>query len=250
MNNRDYVAALEKGLAVVEAFDAASIRLTLSAVARKTGLTRAAARRYLLTLVTLGYAETDGKHFELTPRVLRLGYAYLSGATLPRIAQPILEQIGEQIHDVASLALLDGQDILFLAHSTNRRILSAAASVGTRFPAYCTAMGRALLACQQDAEIEKFLREVRPLKLTPKTCIGIRELREKVMQARSDGFAISDGELEVGMQAIAVPVKGVRGTAYLAISVSMHTGRLTADELIELVLPPLQTGANVLATML
>jgi IclR family pca regulon transcriptional regulator len=244
------VAALAKGLAVVEAFDAARPRATLSEVAHLTGLTRAAARRYLLTLVDLGYAESDGKHFWLTPRILRLGYAYLSSAPLPRLAQPVLEQVGEQTQEVASLALLDGHEILFVAHSANRRILSATAGLGTRFPAYCTAMGRVLLGALPEARLAGYLSEVRPVRLTPHTCTGLTELRREIARARDDGYAVSDGELEEGLRSIAVPVSNSRGAAELAMSVSLQAGRMSVAAMRERLLPPLRAAAAALARML
>lgn len=250
VSGRDFVGALEKGLAVIQALGAAESRLTLSDVARGTGLTRAAARRYLLTLTKLGYAEYDGRRFALTPLVLRLGYAYFSSAPLPKLAQPVLEKIGERIHEVVSIAVLDGTDVLFLGHSTRRRILSAAIGIGTRLPAYCTAMGRVLLANRTDAEIERLLKSIRPKKLTPKTRTGSRELLEEILKARRQGYAISDEELEVGLRSIAVPVTDSRGQTVVAIAVSLQAARMTPAQMIDRLLPELQSGRQRLATIL
>jgi len=250
LNERDFVGALAKGLSVIQALGAAGGRRTLSEVARGTRLTRAAARRYLLTLAKLGYAETDGKHFALTPLVLRLGYAYLSTASLPRLAQPVLEAIGEQTQEVASIAVLDGDDILFLARSAHRRIVSASTSIGTRLPAYCTAMGRVLLAGRTDAEIERFLKGIRPKKLTPKTKTEFRELLAEILRARRQGYAISDEELEIGLRSIAAPVTDSRGQTALAIAVSLQAARMTPAKMIERLLPALQSGKQALSAML
>ncbi len=160
INERDFVGSLEKGLGVIEAFDASNQKMTLSEVARKTGLTRAAARRYLLTLVNLNYAEHDKGLFSLAPRVLRLGYAYLSTASLPRLAQPVLEIVGGRTKEVASIAVFDGTEIVFLARSMNHRIVSATIGLGTPYPAYCTAIGRVLLASRPDAEVEHYLKNI------------------------------------------------------------------------------------------
>ncbi|MCL4798586.1 MAG: helix-turn-helix domain-containing protein [Burkholderiales bacterium] len=247
---RDFVAALEKGLAVVEAFGPACPQLTLSEVAHRTGLTRAAARRYLLTLARLEYAEYDGKRFSLTPRVLRLGYAFLSTSPLPKLVQPVLEAIGEKTQEVASVAILDGADILFLAHSRNRRIVSVASSVGSRFPAYCTAIGRVLLAGRPEADVERFLRTVRPRKLTSRTKTGYRELLQAVATARQHGYAVCDEELELGLRSIAVPVGNSRGETVLGMSISLQTARMSAARMVEQLLPVLRAGGQSLSAML
>jgi len=247
---RDFVGALEKGLAVIEAFDPASPQLTLSEVARRTGLTRAAARRYLLTLAKLKYAEYDGKRFSLTPRVLRLGYAFLATSPLPKLVQPVLETIGDKTQEVASVATLDGTEILFLAHSRNRRIVSVASGVGSRFPAYCTAMGRVLLASRPDPEVERLLKAIKPKKLTSKTKTGFRELLQEIRSAREHGYAVSDEELEIGLRSIAVPVANSRGETILAISVSLQAARMTPAQMVERLLPALESGRQALSPML
>lgn len=249
-NERDHVGALEKGLAVIEAFEASNSTLTLSEVARRTGLTRATARRYLLTLTRLNYAECDGKFFSLAPRVLRLGYAYLSTASLPKLAQPVLEAIGERTREVASIAILEGAEIAFLAHSANRRILSATFGLGTRLPAYCTAMGRVLLASRSDAEIEHFLKRIKPQKLTARTKTAQRELLAEIIRARTNGYSISDEELEIGLRSIAVPVTDSRGEVKLAMSVSLQSGRMTTAQMIQQILPALKSGSQSLSAML
>ena len=250
MKRRDFVSALEKGLGVIEALGANASRLTLSEVGRGAGITRAAARRYLLTLAALGYAEYDGQRFALTPRVLRLGYAYFSSASLPKLAQPVLERIGERTHEVASLAVLNGTEVLFLARSTRRRIVSATTGVGTRMPAYCSAMGRALLAQWPEPEIDAFLRSIPREKLTPKTKTGVRELLDEIAKVREQGYAISDEELEIGLRSIAVPVADSRGQSVVSIAVSLHAAHMTAAQMIKHVLPTLRSASDELAAML
>jgi IclR family pca regulon transcriptional regulator len=250
VNKRDLVAGLQKGLRIIEAFSASHPRLTLSEAARRAGVTRAAARRYLLTLASLGYAEFDGKLFSLTPRVLRLGYAFLSTASLPRLAQPVLEGLADQTREAASLSVLDGGDVLFIAHSAKRRLLSAMASIGTRLPAWCTAMGRVLLSGMQDEALDRWMKGLRPRKLTPKTLTSQRELMEQVLQARAQGYAINDEELEIGLRSIAVPVRNSRGDVVLALGISQQAARMTPAMMKQRLLPALQSGSTALSAVL
>ncbi len=250
MNARDFVAALQKGLGIIEAFSASHPRLTLSEAARRAKLTRAAARRYLLTLVSLGYAEYDGKFFSLTPRVLRLGYAFLSTASIPRLAQPVLEGLADQTREAASLSVLDGSDVLFIAHSAKRRLLSAMASIGTRLPAWSTAMGRVLLAGMEDPALDRWMKSQRPRKRTPKTVTDPRELAELVLRARADGYALNDEELELGLRSIAVPVKNSRGDVALALGISLQAARMTPAVMKQRLLPALQSGSAALSAVL
>ncbi|OGA66534.1 MAG: IclR family transcriptional regulator [Betaproteobacteria bacterium RIFCSPLOWO2_12_FULL_65_14] len=249
-NQRDFVAALHKGLGIIECFSASHPRLTLSDASRRAGMTRAAARRYLLTLASLGYADFDGKFFSLTPRILRLGYAYLSTASIPRLAQPVLETLADEAREAASLAVLDGSDVLFIAHSAKRRLLSAMASVGTRLPAWCTAMGRVLLAGMVDDALDRWLKGLRPRKLTPKTLTSQRELLERVLQARADGYAVNDEELEMGLRSIAVPVRNSRGDVVFALGISLQAARMTPAMMKQRLLPALQSGSAALSAML
>jgi IclR family pca regulon transcriptional regulator len=249
-HDRDFVAALEKGLAIIEAFDAALPELTLTAAARKTGLTRAAARRYLLTLVSLGYAESDGKSFRLLPRILRLGYAYLSTASLPKLAQPILDRVGERVREVVSLATLDGTEVVFLARSESRRVISATTSVGMRLPAYCTAMGRVMLAGLTDAEAERRLSGAPLRLLTSRTRTDLRDVMAEISAARKNGFAVSDEELETGLRSIAVPVTNPQGKVMLAMSVSLQTAHMTVEEMVEKILPELNAAKSAISSML
>jgi len=250
INQRDFVAALQKGLGIIECFSASHPRLTLSDASRRAGLTRAAARRYLLTLTRLGYAEFDGKFFSLGPRVLRLGYAFLSTASIPRLAQPVLEALGDETREAASLSVLDGADILFIAHSAKRRLLSAMASVGTRLPAWCTSMGRVLLAGMDDGALDRWLKGVRLRKLTPKTVTDAHELMEQLLRARADGYAINDEELELGLRSIAVPVRNSRGEVVLALGISLQAARMTPVTMKQRLLPALQSGSAALSAML
>src|SRR6476646_234848 len=171
MNERGahFVQSLERGLAVIRAFDTEHPELTLSDVARATGPTRAAARRFLLTLADLGYVRTDGRLFALSPRVLELGYAYLSSLSLPEVAEPHLEQLVAEVHESSSVSVLDGEDVVYVARVPVSRIMTVAVSVGTRFPAYATSMGRVLLAGLPEDALADYLRTVRIDRLSPRT---------------------------------------------------------------------------------
>ena len=249
-SHRDFVGALDKGLKIVEAFETSAPNLTLTEVARRTGLTRAAARRYLLTLVSLGYAETDGKSFRLTPRILRLGYAYLSSASLPKLAQPVLDGIGQKLREVVSLAILDGTEIVIIARSASLRVLSAATGIGMRLPAYCTAMGRVMLADLPRPEVEQLLAKTAMKQFTPHTKSDLKELLAEIATARDKGFAIGDEELELGLRAIAVPVTNAQGRVVLSMSVSLQAARMTAKEMVDRILPELNAARPILSAAL
>jgi IclR family pca regulon transcriptional regulator len=240
----DFVQSLERGLAVIRAFDADHPQLTLSEVARATGLTRAAARRFLLTLVELGYVRTDGRLFSLRPRILELGYAYLSSLSLPEVALPHLETLAAQVHESSSLSVLDGEDVVYVARVPTKRIMTVAISVGTHFPAYATSMGRVLLAAQPDAWLDDFLAtaELRPL--TRRTITDPAKLRAVVTRVRAQGFALVDQELEEGLRSLAVPIRGEDGRVVAAVNVSAHASRGTSDAIRKALLPPLQDAAR------
>lgn len=250
VSERDFVESLEKGLRVIEAFDASSRSMTLSEVANKTGLTRAAARRHLLTLVALKYAEQDRNVFRLAPRVLRLGHAYLSTASLPRVVQPVLEAMTGRTDEVAAMGVLDGSDIVFLARSVASRILSPSINLGRAYPAWCTALGRVLMASRSDAEIERFLAGIRPVKITPKTRTGRRQIHDAILRARVDGYAVIDEELEIGLRSIAIPVSDSSGRVLFGMSLSTHSSRMSAEQMVTVLLPTLEFGREMLASSL
>lgn len=243
-----FVQSLARGLAVIRAFDADNAQLTLSDVARKTGLNRAAARRFLHTLVELGYVRTDGRVFTLRPRVLELGYSYLSSLSLPELALPTMERLVEQVHDSCSMAVLDGEDIVYVARVPTKRIMSVAISVGTRFPAYATSMGRVLLAHQDPEWLAGYLAKVSLEPLTPQTISSADQLAETLERVRSDGYCLVDEELEQGLRALAAPVWAGKGRIAAAINVSAHISRGSADAIREELLPPLLETAHTIST--
>jgi IclR family pca regulon transcriptional regulator len=239
-----FVQSLERGLAVIRTFDASSPQLTLSEVARATGLTRAAARRFLLTLADLGYVRTDGRLFELSPRVLELGYAYLSSMSLPEVAEPHLEQLVAEVHESSSVSVLNGDDVVYVARVPTFRIMTVAINVGTRFPAHATSMGRVLLAGLPPEELEAYLDRARLERLTRHTVTSPEGLRAELAKARAQGWALVDQELEEGLRAIAAPLRDRNGRVVAAVNVSAHASRTSLESMRRDLLPPLLAAAT------
>ena len=239
----DFVQSLERGLAVIRAFDAQHPELTLSEVARAAGLTRAAARRFLHTLVEMGYVRTDGRLFALRPRVLELGYSYLSSLSLPEVALPHMEGLVEHVHESCSLSVLDGDEVVYVARVPTKRIMTVAISVGTRFPAYATSMGRVLLAHQDPKWLEQYLSTVRLEPLTRRTVTDPDRLAALLARVRSQGGCLVDPELEEGLRSIAVPVRGNNDAVVAAMNVSAHISRGSAESIRKELLRPLLEAA-------
>lgn len=222
-----FVQSLARGLAVIRAFDADHAAMTLSEVAARTDLTRATARRFLHTLVALGYVRTDGRTFTLTAKVLHLGYAYLSGLTLPQLAQPHLEELSSRLGESTSEAVLDGTDIVYIARVSTRRIMTVGITVGTRFPAYATSMGRVLLAHLPPAGLDSYLASVDIEALTPRGLSTVPELLAVLETVRTQGWCVLDQELELGLMSVAAPVReGPRVVA--AVNVSLQAQAVAA----------------------
>ncbi|MFE2584234.1 IclR family transcriptional regulator C-terminal domain-containing protein [Streptomyces sp. NPDC059378] len=234
-----FVRSFERGLAVIRSFDAERPARTLSEVARACGLPRAAVRRLLLTLVDLGYVHSDGRLFRLTPRVLELGYAYLAGLTLPQIARPHLEQLVADVKESSSLCLLDGDDIVYVARVPTRRIMSESITVGTRFPALVTSVGRAILAHAPDEDVDARLARACPRPLTARTIVDPDALRAELRRVRRQGHAVVDQELEEGLRSVAVPVRGRDGAVVAGVNIAVHAGRTTVAAVRRDLLPPL-----------
>lgn len=224
-----FVQSLARGLAVVRAFDADHQEMTLSEVAARTELTRATARRFLHTLVELGYMRTDGRLFALTPLVLQLGYAYLSGQRLPELAQPFLEDLSHREGESTSMAILDGTDIVYLTRIHTRRIISVGISPGTRFPAHATSMGRVLLAALPAVDLGAYFATARLDALTPRTLTSREAIEAELTRVRVQGYAVVDQELEVGLRSLAVPVLGSDGRTLAAINLAL-SARLDGEE--------------------
>ncbi len=228
----EFVRSLARGLEVICAFDAEHPSQTLSEVAVRTGLGRATARRFLHTLVELGYVRFDGRCFALTPQVLRLGTAYLSGLDLAQVAQPHLERLSAQLGESTSAAVLDGTEIVYVARVATRRIMSVGITVGTRFPATATSMGRVLLAGLDEEGLDAVLGAAPSPGRTPWSVTDPDALREVVAEVRDQGWAYVDQELEVGLRSLAVPVRGRSGEVVAALNVSSST---PIDDLAEVV---------------
>jgi IclR family transcriptional regulator, pca regulon regulatory protein len=237
------VQSLERGLSVIRAFDSEHRELALSEVARATGLTRAAARRFLLTLVELGYVHASGGRFSLRPRVLELGFAYLSSLTLPEVAAPHMEALVAKINESSSISVLDEDEIVYVARVPTRRIMSITLAVGSRLPAYATSMGRVLLAALPDAELEERLARIDVRPLTPRTVKDRDALRAVIEQVRRQGYAVTDQELEQGLRSAAVPLHDASGAVIAALNVSVHASRATMSELRARFLPPAREAA-------
>jgi len=240
---RDFVQSVERALAIIRAFGPATPALTASEIATTTGLTRAAARRFLLTLVELGYVRSDGRLFSLTPRVLELGYAYLSSLSLPEVAQPLLEQLVRESQESSEGAILDGEEIVYVVRVAGPAIMNATVPIGSRMPAAATALGRALLAGLPDDELDAYLATVTLRRFLPNTIVDREALRAELLRVRAQGYAIVDQELEEGLLAIAVPVRDRSGATVAAINLSTHVARRTREEARELLLPPLRRAA-------
>ena len=239
----DFVQSLQRGLAVIRAFDGESTMLTLGEVATATGLARAAARRFLLTLVDLGYVRVDARLFELSPRVLELGRAYLSSLRLPTIAQPQLEALVDDVGESATIAVLDDADIVYVGHVPARRIMAITITVGTRDPAFATSLGRVLLAAQADAWLEGYLGSAQLAPITDRTVSGAASLRSELAKVRRRGYALVDQELEDGLRAVAVPIHDAEGTVVAALNLAVHAGRWTIDAIRTELVPRLRGTA-------
>ncbi|MEU1214497.1 IclR family transcriptional regulator C-terminal domain-containing protein [Streptomyces sp. NPDC005791] len=237
---REFVESLARGLTVITAFGDGGAVLTLSEVARATGLSRASARRALITLEHLGYVAADGRDHRLTPRVLALGYPPLSRITLPRIAEPHLAALAGRIHDSTSLAVLVDDSVQYVARAATHRIMNVNITVGTRLPAFATSLGRVLMADLPAAELGPLLdhAELRPL--APHTLTRRAELEAVLERVGTDGYALVDEELEAGLRSIAVPVRDREGTAVAAVNVAMHSSSRTIDACLDQVLPELR----------
>jgi IclR family pca regulon transcriptional regulator len=223
---------------VIRAFDGRS-ELTLSEVAAASGLTRAAARRFLLTLADLGYVRVEGRMFRLSPRVLELGRAYLSSLTLPDVAFPHLRELVAAVRESASVAVLDGGDVIYLAHVSAERVLSVSVSIGGRDPASPTSLGRVLLAAQTDEWLDGYLAEVELAPLTARAIVEPERLRAELQRVRKQGWAFVDQELEEGLRALAVPVHDGEGRVVAAVNVALHASRWPLDAIRGSLLPQL-----------
>lgn len=230
-NDPDFVQSLARGIAVIRAFDADHPELALSEVARRTDMPPAAARRFLRTLESLGYVRSAGRLFALTPRVLELGFSYLSALSLPEAMQPHLERLSRAVEESVSAAVLADAEIVYVARVPTRRIMTVGITIGTRFPAYATSMGRVLLASLPEDAAAAVLAQDPPRALTERTLVDRDEILAELRRVREQGWALVDGELELGLRSVAVPVRGRDGSVVAAMNVSTSATRDSLEQL-------------------
>lgn len=236
----DFIQSLARGLDVIRSFSADHPRMTLSEVALTTGLTRATARRSLITLVALGYVSSDGRYFALRPRVMELGYSYLSSLTLPELAQDHLRDLAAAVGEACSIAVLDDDDVVYVARVTSKKIMTLTINVGTRFPAYATSMGRVLLAAQDAQWLDAYMDRTELKPFTGKTVTEPARFRSTLRRVQTQGYALSDQELENGIRSLAAPIRDAAGSVVAAMNISMHASRGSTQALRKELLPHLQ----------
>lgn len=230
-SDRDYVNSFARGLEVIRVFSRHRPRMTLSEVAQATEMTRATVRRFLLTLVREGYCEVDGKHFSLTPKVLGLGFSVLSSMDIWDVAQPIMNDLAEHLHESCFAAVLDGDAVIYVARATSNRFVSVGITIGSRVPAHCVSTGRVLMAALPDAQLHALLERAKFPKLTPNTVTSTIKLRELVEEVRRQGWSIVDQELEVGLRSLSVPVRDRSGATVAALNVCCPSMRISPEDM-------------------
>jgi IclR family pca regulon transcriptional regulator len=245
-----YVQSFARGLGVLRSFGADAPAQTLSEVAERAGLTRAGARRILLTLLHLGYVDADGRLFRLTPKVLDLGYAYLSSLPLWSQAQPLLADLSQAVRQSCSAAVLEGDDIVYVVRLSAQRTMSINLGIGSRLPAYCTSMGRVLLAGLAPEQLRARLERAALLKLTPQTVVDVDQLMHVIATVREQGWSLVSEELEFGLISIAAPVHDRTGKVVAALNISGQTGTTTAERLIDDCLPKLLATAQQVSALM
>jgi IclR family transcriptional regulator, pca regulon regulatory protein len=242
----DYIQSLDRGLQVLRAFNRDRPRCTLSEIAAQIGLSRAVARRSLLTLQHLGYVAAQGRDFFLTPRVLELGYTYLSSLDLTDLAHEGMEQLSQRVGESCSMAVLDGSEIVYVARVAVRRLMSVALGVGARLPAFAASMGRVLLADKSDDELSAWLRENTFRPITAHTIYKPRALRAEILKVRRQGYAFVSQELELGLCSIAVPIRSATGVAVCGLNVSMRYSNDVRSDALKKMLPVLQEARHAI----
>jgi IclR family transcriptional regulator, pca regulon regulatory protein len=243
-NGPDFVQSLSRGLMVMRAFDAEHAELSQSEIAERTGLARAVVRRSLLTLQHLSYVGARGRRFFLTPRVLELGFGYLSSLGLPELARPAMEQLAHSVQESCSMCVLDGTEIVYVARVPVKRVITIALGVGARLPAYPASMGRVLLAGLEERDLDTVLAASRLESLTSFTICKPKLLRAEILKVRQQGYSLVMQELELGLCSIAVPVRDRRATVIAALNVGMQYNKDSRTRALQLILPSLQRTAG------
>lgn len=250
LTGADFMTSLARGLAVLRAFSDQRRSLTIAQISHRTGISRAAVRRCLHTLCALGYAEADGALFTLQSKVLTLGYSYLSSTPLTVSTGPYLNAISRKLDESCSLAVLQDDEILYVARSVTARIMSVSLNTGSRLPAYCTSLGRVLLAQLPPEGLQAYLERVKLQAYTDKTVVSATRLHEIIDEVRQAGYALNDQELEIGLRSLAVPVRGASGNVLAALNVGVQASRVTPAYMLEVFLPILKEGAGELSVLL
>lgn len=249
IHERDQVSALAKGLAIIEIFSEDRRAVTISDAAVLTGITRAAARRYLLSLVQLGYVFHDGKYFSLTPRVMRLGHPYLALTPYVKMLQFYVDELGRKTGESSTGAVLEGDEAVVVAHQDPVRFVSGIMTIGTRLPLYSTGVGRVFLAFGDRGWAERYLEGAALVPRTPKSLTSKEQLREALEAVRSDGFSLIDEEMELGLRSLAVPIRSNSGQLKAAMTIAVNASKYTRKQLIKAMLPPLQKVQDALSEM-
>ena len=246
----NYIAALARGLAVMRSFAGQRNQLTMAEIAKLVGLPRATVRRCLITLTSLGYIDTNGKYYRLTPQVLTLSQAYFSSNALPRVAQPFIEQVSEALGESCSVSVLTGDEVIYVARSSRKRAASIHRDIGQNLPAYCTSMGRVLLASLSEPELDAYFKRVTLKKFTSETVVDEVTLRGILDQVRKREFCLIDGELEHNLRAIAIPVRDSTGKVIAAAHISTKSSRIPKDKVRNEFLPVLRAAVSQMRPML
>jgi len=246
----DFMTTLARGLAVIRAFADSRRPQTIAQISQQTGIPRAAVRRCLHTLKQLGYVDAELNNFTLRPKVLALGYSYLSSTPLTISAQPCLNQISSTLNESSSLALLEEDQVLYVARSATSRVMSVSLGAGSRLPAYCTSLGRVLLAHLPDAELDAYFARVELKPMTEHTITDPARLREELARVRREGYALINEELELGLRSIAVPVRGASGRVLAALNVGAQAVRVPPERMVGEFLPVLRHAAQELSVLL
>jgi IclR family pca regulon transcriptional regulator len=247
----NFMTSLARGLIVIQAFTQQSPQMTISQLSIKTGLSRAAVRRCLYTLTKLGFAGAeDGSRYSLRPRMLTLSHTYTTSNTLSAAAQPILERMSAALRESFSVATLDGEDIVYIARTQVNRVMAVDLHIGSRLPAYCTSMGRILLAYLPAEQLEQYLAKVNLVPHTTRTITSVEKLRLALRNIRRNGYAICDQEYEVGLRSIAVPVYSSTGRVVATLNLSGNAPRLSVLEMQSRFLTPLRNAASELSVFL
>lgn len=245
ISDRDYVNSLARGLEVIRSFTRTRPKMTLSDIARATGMTRATVRRFVLTLVREGYAETDGKYFNLKPKVLELGFAALSSLTFVDVAQPIMARLAYKLEESVFAAVLEGDDVVYVASAAPpKRFVNISVAVGSRAPAHAVSTGRVLLASLADDDLEEYLDQVTLEKLTGNTVTSKTMLRGLIEKAGEKGWCVVDQELEIGLRSISVPIHDKNGSVIAALNVACPSSRITPQDMHGKILRELQTASR------